>query len=253
MVSHSDYTLKLRGKSITPAPVIHRADRIVNGKTYYNVPDGLDVGWDNNVGQAWLAPEIALGKKLASLPPNIATSAYKSQVNDDFIDAVSTSFSRFYDESQAAIKAQKTLKKAPNLPPQFVGYVPVDVQTFLAAKGAQLENCAIVSPYNSTHHLTGLGRDKAQTLLAADQVFRDLPRFLYDYQVILYDTTDGSLVYVAKKIAENGRRIKIVIKPNYQHKQSRVTSIINQTTSMSIVNEVNLKEPHFKIITGNWQ
>lgn len=252
VVAHSAMSLKRKGKSVTPAPEIKRSDRIVNGKTYYNVPEGLDVGWDNNVGQAWLAPEVALGKKLASLPPQIATAAYKKQVNDEFIDAVSNSFSRFYDESQAAIKAQKILKKAPALEPQFVGYVPVEVQEFLATKGAPLENLAIVSPYNRGYHLTGLGRDKEHTALAASEVFRSLPRFLHQYQVILYDTSDGSLIYVAKQLAENGRRIKIVVKPNYQHTQNRLTSTINQTSSMSLANEWNLKESHLVPISGGW-
>ena len=39
-----------------------------DGEIKDQVPVGIDPGWNHNVGQSWLNPELALGQKLAALP-----------------------------------------------------------------------------------------------------------------------------------------------------------------------------------------
>ena len=250
VVAHSAMSLKRKGKAVTPAPEIKRSDRIVNGKTYYNVPEGLDVGWDNNVGQAWLAPEVTLGKKLASLPPQIAGAAYQKQLSPSFLKAIDNSFAKYYDETQAAIKAQAATRKAPNFAPQFVGYLNHKVQAALAEKSIEVSNLSLITPHYQLRHLTGQGRGKEKKPAFVGDLYRELPSLLHDYRVVLLDT-DGSLIYVPKKMAESGRVIKIIVKPNYSDKRSGFIEI-NQVTTMSLVPEWNLTELNLPVLDGAW-
>lgn len=62
------------------APAVKLTERINprTGEVYGMVPEGIDVGWDYNVGKAWIAPEQALGTAIAALPPGIRKAALDS-------------------------------------------------------------------------------------------------------------------------------------------------------------------------------
>lgn len=69
----SDRDMQRRGLRLSRPPRIVSTERVnaATGEVYGDVPAGIDVGWDYNVGKAWLGPEKALAEKLAQLPPNI--------------------------------------------------------------------------------------------------------------------------------------------------------------------------------------
>jgi SPP1 gp7 family putative phage head morphogenesis protein len=80
VVAMSGATMARKGKSVSDAPDIKTSDVVNrNGVVTHNVPAGVDVGWDSNVGQSWLAPDIALGKRLAALPPTMAGKSFLSR------------------------------------------------------------------------------------------------------------------------------------------------------------------------------
>ena len=101
-----------------------------------------------------------------------------------------------------------------------------------------MSNLSLITPHYQLRHLTGQGREKATKPAFVGDLYRELPSLLHDYRVVLLDT-DGSLIYVPQKVAENGRIIKIVVKPNYSDKRSGFIEI-NQVTTMSLVPEAEL-------------
>ena len=191
-----------------------------------------------------------MGKKLASLPPEIAGKAYQKQMSSSFIKAIDNSFAKYYDETQAAIKAQAVTKKAPTFAPQFVGYINDKVQVALAEKGVEVNNLSLITPHYQLRHLTGQGREKEKKPAFIGDLYRELPNLLHDYRVVLLDA-DGSLIYVPKKVADNGRVIKIIVKPNYSDKRSGFIEI-NQVTTMTLVPEWNLTELNLPVLDGGW-
>lgn len=52
----NDRQLKRAGKTVGSAPKITTRERVntSTGEVYGNVPDGIDTGWDYNVGKSWL-------------------------------------------------------------------------------------------------------------------------------------------------------------------------------------------------------
>ena len=63
---------------------------------------------------------------------------------------------------------------------------------------------------------------------------------------VLYDESKGSLQIIPKEKV-GSRRIKVIVKLI----GGKDKAIVNQTTSISIVDEANLKEPHLKLIYGS--
>lgn len=78
----SERDMARRGLSVSKAPQIRTTERVnaATGEVYGDVPEGIDVGWDYNVGKAWLGPEQALEEKLAQLPPNIRANVFSATV-----------------------------------------------------------------------------------------------------------------------------------------------------------------------------
>lgn len=253
VTQRSQASLTRQGKSVSQSPKLYRRDvtNLKTGEVYHGVPLGVDVGFDSNVGQSWLAPDVAMGKKLAALPPLLAGHFYKNQVTPTFLKALDKQFSIFYDKSQAAIQVQKLTKQAPKFDPQFAGFLSPTIQSVLSVEhGIQLDNLSIETPHYQLHHLTGKGRNKEASPLFVGELFRELPSLLHDYRVVLLDK-DGSLIFVSNKKLDNGRVVKIVVKPNYSDRRNNFVST-NQVTSMSLVNQRNLTQLNLPVVDGSW-
>jgi SPP1 gp7 family putative phage head morphogenesis protein len=68
--SLSQRQLEREGKAVTPEPTVERAERVNpdTGEVFPPTPEGIDTGWDYNVGKAWLGPDLALAERVANLP-----------------------------------------------------------------------------------------------------------------------------------------------------------------------------------------
>ncbi len=74
----SQRQLEREGRQVGKAPPLQRGERINarTGEVYGAVPKGIGVGWDYNVGKAWLAPEtVSSDRRLASLPKALRDAA----------------------------------------------------------------------------------------------------------------------------------------------------------------------------------
>jgi SPP1 gp7 family putative phage head morphogenesis protein len=251
VVAMSGATMARKGKSVSDAPDIKTSDVVNrNGVVTHNVPAGVDVGWDSNVGQSWLAPDIALGKRLAALPPTMAGYAYQNMVTPPFMKAVDGAYSSFFNKAKQIHAEARLTKKAVILEPQFTGFLNHGTQNALLKNGVSVDNLALVTPHYQTDHLQGNKPSKINKPAFVGDSWKNLPSLIHDFQVVLLDE-DGSMVVVPKQIAENGRRMKIIVKLNYTDKRSGNMSI-NQVTSVTLVPESELKIKRLKIIDGSW-
>ena len=247
--------MKRQGKSVSDAPNINRQDRVVKfgkakGSVVHNMPEGVDMGWDHNVGQSWIAPDVALGKKLAAMPAFMAGEAYQNMVTKPFMNAVSKSYSNFFDDVKRLSTEQKLTKTRLNLEPQFTGFLNAKIQMALVNNDIEVDNLALVTPQYQTKHITGTGRSKENSASFVGEMWRDLPNLMHDYQVAMLDA-DDNLIIVPNQIPANGRRMRVVVKLNYADKRSGGISI-NQITSVSLIPEINLKAKTYKVIDGSW-
>lgn len=75
--SLSEAQMQRYGLAVSPAPAIRLTERVNTrtGEVFGQVPDGVDVGWNYNVGKAWLGPDFALADAIKRLPPATQAAA----------------------------------------------------------------------------------------------------------------------------------------------------------------------------------
>ena len=267
VTQRSQASLTRQGKLVSQSPKLYRRD-VTNRKTgevYQDVPLGVDVGFDSNVGQSWLAPDVAMGKKLAALPPELAGSAYQNQVTDGFLKAIDKSWQVFRKDVKAS--------HAKNVS-HFVGFANHKIQSALIdkseviiAKTAEInakraassvnnlsqlktpdltpENLALVAPDFRIDHLEGVHKAGSSSQWDAQWVDA-LPSLLHDYQAVLYDVDAQALVYVTK--AEKQGRYAVAYVNINQSKKKMPAS--NWVKSLNTKPVSVLKESRFILLDG---
>ena len=268
VVAMSGATMARKGKSVSDAPDIKTSDVVNrNGVVTHNVPAGVDVGWDSNVGQSWLAPDIALGKRLAALPPTMAGYAYQNMVTPPFMKAVDGAWLSFSQK----VKASGHPKNAS----QFVGYASHKVQQALLDKSDEillktesinatraaspvnnlplltkphlnLQNLAIVAPDFKIDHLAGVHKAGSASQWDTDWVAQ-LPSLMHDYQAVLYDVDAQALVYITK-MQKNGRFATAYVNVNQSKKRMEVSNWVKSLNTKPLS---NLGESRFILLDGS--
>ncbi|WP_225972605.1 phage head morphogenesis protein [Ephemeroptericola cinctiostellae] len=261
-------SLKREGKAVDSSPNVSTRD-VLNpstGEVYHNVPHGISPGWDYNVGQAWIAPDVSLGKKLARLPRELAGSAYQNQVSDGFLKSV--------DKSWRAFRSNVKSTHATNAI-QFVGLGNHKVQAALTdkaetimAKTAEInakraaspvnnlpqlkhpdlnpESLAMVAPDFKVDHLEGIHKAGSSSQWNAEWI-DSLPSLLHDYQAVLYDTDAQALVYVTKA-HKDGRYATAYVNINQSKKKMLVSNWVKSLNTKPLQ---TLNEPRFIILDGS--
>lgn len=265
-------TLKREGKVVSDPVEIKRSDVVVKygknkGEVIPNVPHGVDPGWDYNVGEAWIAPDVSLGKKLANLPPTMAGYAYQNMVTEPFIQSVNNAWRSFKSDIVNVGRPQNRS--------QFVGFTSHTIQQGLSDNAAKIiakteqinsaralnpknnlpllakpdlnpENLAIIAPDFKVNHL--VGTHKSGSLSQWDASFiDDLPALLHDYQAVLYDVDAQALVYVTKK-QSNGRYATAYVNINQRKKNMDTTNWVKSLNNKPLA---TLKESRFILIDGS--
>ncbi len=67
------------------------------------VPVGIDPGWDHNVGEAWISPELALGAKLARLPPELRGPMTNKTISPAYQQALAERWKAFRTGAEAGV------------------------------------------------------------------------------------------------------------------------------------------------------
>ena len=167
---------------------------------------GIDVGWDYNVGKAWLAPDVILGQQLMDLPTKLRKPAL------DWFD--NSIFDAPYKQlvNSTAMQLAKGESTKQGLA-QTVGYLNETTISYLSRNYEVPYGAALVAKDSEIFHLlrdSKKNRGSALPLSIATQ----LPSVIRNPDAILFDSSKSTLVYAQK--LENGNYAKFVFGTNFK-------------------------------------
>lgn len=217
------------------------------------VPLGIDPGWDHNVGQSWLAPELALGQKLARLPRALQGKLVDKTISPAFQTVLNARFKTFRTAIKAAGQGKGDW--------QIVGYLDSSMLNMLASRlpDTVVESTAVRVLDKKTTKLEG--QHKAEKSAPVGQGRRalgapwqvwpsdwidSLPYHLRNYQAVLLDKLSGNLVVVPQD-SFNDKLLKIVLKLNTDSKLGKTVSVV----SLGSATKRNLEDANsFELLIG---
>jgi len=182
------------------------------------VPVGIDPGWDHNVGQSWIDPELALGGKLATLPKQLRGPMVDKTISPVFQQAISERFKAF----RTGVKEVGNTGKA-----HVVGFLDSAVLDGMAAKvpEAPLRTSAIAAMDESVAVL--------ETGAWSAAMLDELPVHLRNYQAVLWDTQAGALVVVPQGRYDLAALPVATLAPNTRTRFGHVLAVQQLTTMAS--------------------
>lgn len=154
-----------------------------DGAVTDRVPVGIDPGWDHNVGQAWISPEVALGNKLARLPRELQGAVVDKTISPAYQAAITDRWKAFRSTADTSA--------LPEGEAQIVGFLDSATLAGLArtVPELQVESTAVGV------FAEGIGAGKLQQTWPQSWV-DDLPIELRNYRAVLWDRTRLTLVVV---------------------------------------------------------
>lgn len=203
------------------------------------VPLGIDPGWDHNVGQSWLAPELALGQKLARLP-----RALQGQLVDK---TISPAFQTVLNERFKAFRSVLKAAGRPSGEAQIVGFLDSATLSALATElpALQLESTSVVVLDRKTTHLEG-GHKAASVQVWPAAWIDALPEHFRNYRAVLWDIKSESIVVVPQD-SFNSSIPKITLRLNQKSKLGEVVSVV----SLGSARRANLLDSNnYKLLLG---
>lgn len=222
--------------------------RVVNqdGEIKDQVPVGIDPGWDHNVGQSWISPELSLGQKLAKLPRYLQGPMVDKTISPAFQKVLGERFKAF----RSTVKTEQIARGNA----QIIGFL--DSRT-LAALADQvpdlvLETTAVAVMDSKTVHITGTHKAAKGAQVWPDDWVNALPENFRNYKAVLWDTKNETLVVVPQGAADwaapNSERVgKIVLRPNVKTKAGMAGSVVSLGSSPR---GDLLKSSQYKLLVG---
>jgi len=200
-----------------------------DGEIKDRVPIGIDPGWDHNVGQSWLSPELALGQKLARLPRELQGIVVDRTISPAFEKVMNDGFKAFRSTVKATAK--------PTGAAQIVGFLDSATLQALADQvpALDLQSTAVAVLDRKTIHLTGAHKAQAKPQQAwPDDWIDALPENFRNYRAVLWDVKNETLVVVPQgnyNTASTGITPtpvpKIVLRPNVSSKYGTALSVVS--------------------------
>ena len=166
---------------VKPSPKFDLKTRTVvsqDGEIKDQVPVGIDPGWDHNVGQSWIAPELALGQKLAALPRFLQGAVVDKTISPAFQKVMNADFKAF----------RSAIKTAPNAS-QIAGFFDSTTVNAVAAKLPE-------APLNSVAAAVFDRKVIATGQAWPDDWLDSLPENFRNYRAVLWDKIEEKLVLV---------------------------------------------------------
>lgn len=199
-----------------PVPVKTRSVVTRDGEVVDQVPVGIDPGWDHNVGQSWLAPEEALGQKIAGLPKELRGVMADKSVSPAFQKVLNDNF-----------KAFKAAIKRPSGQAQIVGFMDSGMIGAVekAVPDLDLQSTSVMVADNKTNHLAGQHKATSPQVWPSNWM-DSLPEHFRNYRAVLWDKRSGSLVVIPQE-SFSTMLPKIVIRLNQLPKQGGAASVVS--------------------------
>ncbi len=223
-------------KALALSPKFEGKTRTLTGKdgaVKDAVPVGIDPGWDHNVGQSWIAPEAALGQKLAALPRPLQGPLIDKTISPAFEAVMSTNFKAFRAATKAAGQAKGDS--------QIVGFLDSGIVNAVAASKPELEfkSFAVAVRDARFDHLEGDhkkarpdAKGKGRRAKGAPQQIwpsewmDSLPEHLRNYQAVFWDIRRATLIVVPQGSFHGVTVPKITIRPNQGTRQGPSSTVI---------------------------
>ncbi len=224
--AYSQGELASKGLQVSE-PYQVRMRNVVNrdGEITDQVPLGIDPGWDHNVGQSWIAPELALGAKLARLPRELQGFIVDKTISPAFQTVLADRWNAFRSEVKATGKPQGDA--------QVIGYLDSATLDALAdhVPALQLQSTSVIAFDKRTAHLAGEHKP-ASLQVWPESWIDDLPGELRNYQAVLWDKVSEALVVVPAgefpgPQGGKPRLGRIVLRPNVKTKSGPALSTVS--------------------------
>jgi len=154
----SEREMTQKGLSVSDRPEIkttHRTNKIT-GEDYGDVPDGIDTGWDYNVGKAWMGGEKALGDQLVNAPKRIQeqfdlhSTVIQERLESNFKQWAEKVVAKDDGKAKGESKGKDSESKDSKNNDSFrdvavIGYLKSGVIRFLRAKGVKVNTSAVAA------------------------------------------------------------------------------------------------------------
>jgi SPP1 gp7 family putative phage head morphogenesis protein len=205
------------------------------------VPEGIDPGWDHNVGQSWLAPELALGEKLARMPLELRGAMVDKTLSPAFKTVLNSNFTAFLSELKTGKKVNGTA--------QIVGFF--DSATIAALEtqlpDLALDSTAVVVFDKKTSHLSGTHKaTDAPAQVWPESFVQQLPEHFRNYRAVLWDKVKDTL-FIVPEASFNETLPTIKIKLNQKTKLGQSAAVI----SLGSASKANLTDANkFDLMLG---
>jgi hypothetical protein len=229
---------------IDQAPAIKRTDRVNTrtGEVFKQVPEGIDPGWDYNVGKAWQGPDTALGEHIMRMPDGLRTQALADAQN--LVPHLAREFSPW---ANRLIKRKRPLGEI-----KTIGYIGPELVSQLAQREKLPVSALITATDKEVMHMLREAKDGKH--LPVDMI-RNLPNVIGSPKAVLWDKRNPALLYVFDPPGDT-RKGKVVIRVNYKIKARGADSQRHSITTNSLrtgglVDTSNLKDESFyEVIEG---
>lgn len=235
--SLSERQLQREGKQVSPDPSVERAERLnpQTGEVFPPTPEGIDTGWDYNVGQAWLGPDQALAERVMRLPKPWRDQALAAAV--DVARQSTSAFSEWAGRVLTDIGPRGELRT--------VGWLTGEIIDALQAAGVVVETPLITASDVGVRRMTRplkQGWGKAMT----GEMIREIPRLLANPKAVLLDmqAKEDALLYV---LDAGDSRGKLVVRLGFR----QLGTVFNRIVSGGIVPRPSLRDTTaYKLLSG---
>jgi len=241
----SQRQLEKKGLTVSNAPPLELTERINTrtGEVYGEVPKGIGVGWDYNVGKAWLGPDIAFGETLLQMPTALRNTALSGA--RDLVPHLEQDFAPWANSLLTRKQPLGEIKTA--------GYLSPAVIDGLAAKDVAPTTAVVTVTDKEIMHMLRGSKDGRH--IPADMV-RALPLHMNDANAVLFDKRNSALLYVFD-VPGDDKRGKLVVKVNFKTKArandgGRHSVQTNTVRTGGLVHAYNLKDRKFyEVLEGS--
>lgn len=203
--SLSQRQMEREGLQETDTPPLDNTERFNphTGEIYGEVPAGIDVSWNYNVGKAWMAPDRVFGERIMALPSQLRR-AMLDQVQLRAVDA-DPAFEYFANQAVMTAAAGQDARGVI----RTAGWLPNTVIEQMIGRGAKPGNAAILV---RDRELVAMTRSlDGRTGLDADTI-RRLPALLRDAEAVVWDADESVLRYYNRLDAQ--QLLEITVAPS---------------------------------------
>lgn len=205
--ARSQRELDKKGMTVDTEPFKGRMRNVTNqdGEVIDIVPEGIDPGWDHNVGVSAVAPEVALGRKLKELPRELRDTVVEKSIGPAYQQVLDKSWDGF----QTAVKEGTKPGHAAHVVGYLDGKMLSGVEKALGKKaGASFTSGAVGVTAN-------VAKDMQIGMQWPASHLDNLPSHLRNYDAALWDTRTGELVVIPTERPDmaKGATASIRLKP----------------------------------------